>query len=274
MFDGEGGKMSQIGRTCSWGRMAIAAAVGLSLHARLFADDVPSPVALRVAIYADGGAPKKGVTNVQRSLPAAKGFATQTVTADDVRRGDLEAFDVVIFPGGSGGKQAETLGEEGRERVRRFVDEGGGFIGICAGAYLASAHYSWSLHLLDARVVDTNHWARGTGNVELKLSKVGRDAFDADAEAATIYYGQGPLLAPGEKEEIADYELLAAYETEIAKNGAPRGVMKGTGAIARGEFGDGRVVCFSPHPEKTAAVHSFVGAAVRWAAGGQDGGRE
>jgi hypothetical protein len=60
--------------------------------------------------------------------------------------------------------------------------------------------------------------------------------------------------------------MLAAFETEIAKNGAPRGVMKGTTAIARGNFGDGRVVCFSPHPEQTPGRESFVSSAVRWAA--------
>jgi predicted Fe-S protein YdhL (DUF1289 family) len=41
--------------------------------------------------------------------------------------------------------------------------------------------------------------------------------------------------------------------------------MKGTTAIARGEFGKGRVVCFSPHPEKTRGCERFVTEAVKWA---------
>ena len=51
---------------------------------------------------------------------------------------------------------------------------------------------------------------------------------------------------------------MATFETEIAKNGAPLGVMKGTTAIARGEYGRGRVVCFSPHPELTRGLESLV----------------
>jgi hypothetical protein len=119
---------------------------------------------------------------------------------------------------------------------------------------------------LDARVVDSEHWARGKGEVQLRLPPAGRTALGIDQDFVAIHYEQGPLLAPGENRDIADYELLAAFETEIAENGAPAGVMKGTAAIARGAFGKGRVVCFSPHPEKTSACESFLRDAVRWAA--------
>ena len=68
---------------------------------------------------------------------------------------------------------------------------------------------------------------------------------------------------------------LASYATEMRKNDAPPGVMKGTTAIARGKFGKGRVVCFSPHPEKTPGRETFLQAAVEWAAGlKRGGGRE
>jgi glutamine amidotransferase-like uncharacterized protein len=120
--------------------------------------------------------------------------------------------------------------------------------------------------LLDARVVDREHWARGTGDVLISLTPAARHAFAADEDEVTIYYGQGPLLAPAERDDIADYQLLASYETEIAENGAPTGVMKGTTAIARGKFGKGRVFCFSPHPEKTPELDPYVRAAVHWVA--------
>jgi hypothetical protein len=124
--------------------------------------------------------------------------------------------------------------------------------------------------LLDARVVDREHWARGNGQVQLRLPPAGRSALGHDEETATIYYHQGPLLAPAETEQHPDYEQLASFETENAQNGAPSGVMKGTTAIARGSFGEGRVVCFSPHPEKTPGRESFVSSAVRWAADRSD----
>jgi hypothetical protein len=246
-----------------WSVALAGAALVLSLSVAL-AKDTNDADKIRVAIYADDGAATK--PKVGQCLPGKMGFYVERISAEDIRNGALDDFDVVIHPGGSGSKQAAALGEEGRKQVRRFVKRGGGFIGICAGSYLASANYPWSLGLLDARVVDREHWARGGGEVKLRLPPAGQSAFEHDEDFVTIQYMQGPLLAPAKKKTLPDYEQLAAFETEVAKNGAPRGVMKGTTAIARGQFGTGRVVCFSPHPEKTPGLGSFVRQAVRWAA--------
>jgi hypothetical protein len=38
--------------------------------------------------------------------------------------------------------------------------------------------------------------------------------------------------------------------------------MKGTTAIAKGKFGNGRVLCFSPHPEMTQGLEQMVRLAI------------
>lgn len=234
----------------------------------------PAPNSIRVAIYADDGASENGLKELQKCLPDDKNFYAVPVTAKGIQSGVLDEFRVLIQPGGSGSKQAKTLGEEGRKRVKQFVTDGGGYIGICAGAYLASAEYPWSLRLLDAHVIDDAHWARGEGNVQLQISPAGQAALNVDKELCTIHFENGPLLGPGGKDDINDYELLASFKTEIVENGAPAGVMKGTAAIARGTFGKGRVQCFSPHPEKTPGREAFPQAAVRWVAKPQSGDRQ
>jgi glutamine amidotransferase-like uncharacterized protein len=248
--------------------IVLAPLVGTCPYA--FADEKPLGKPIRVAIFADAGVTEKAVPQVMKCLPESKGFDVKKITAKKIRAGDLKDFDLLIHPGGAASKQGSTLGEDGRAAVKRFVERGGGFIGICAGAYLASAEYPWSLGLLDAHVLDRAHWARGQGNVELKLSSLGQSALTTDKEVCTIHFENGPLLGPGEKDDIEDYEALASFETEIRDNGAPVGAMKGTTAIARGKFGKGRVVCFSPHPEKTPGRESFLQSAVRWAAGDYD----
>jgi glutamine amidotransferase-like uncharacterized protein len=250
----------------TYSSIALAGMAWLS-HARPgLAKEAASGKEIRVALYADSGATRKDLPEVELCLLPSMGFDVEHVTAADVRSGELAEFDVLIHPGGSASEQARTLGEDGRERLRRFVKDGGGFVGICAGAYLASAQYRWSLGILNAAVVDDEHWERGIGKVQLRLPSAGRAALDLDQEIIPIHYNNGPLLAPGNEKQLAGYELLAAYESEIAENGAPTGIMKGTTAIARGEFGKGRVICFSPHPEKTRGGDSVVRAAVRWAA--------
>lgn len=216
---------------------------------------------VRVGVYCDVGAGPSH-KDLIRALEKFENVSVKKLMADDIRNEALGDVDVLIQPGGSGGGQGRHLGEEGREKIRGFIREGSGFIGICAGAYLASADYPWSLNVLDARVVDRQHWARGKGIVQIELTDSGRKTLKSKEQELQILYAQGPLLAPRNNPDIADFETLATFKTEIAKNGAPEGVMKGTTAIARGEFGRGRVFCFSPHPELTDGLEPLVQIAI------------
>lgn len=221
---------------------------------------------IRVVIY-DHHARGTGPAGLTKILNEEAGFSPRWATAEQIRTGALHDAEVVIFPGGSGSGQAARLEESGRDEVRRFVRQGGGYLGICAGAYLASSQYDWSLHLLNARVIDRKHWARGKGLVKLSLSKAGRELLATPLDEVEVIYAQGPLLAPAIEADLPPYTPLALYETGIAKKEAPEGIMPGTTAIAKGNFGEGRVLCFSPHPEKEAGPHGFIEAGVRWASG-------
>lgn len=222
------------------------------------ADDKP----IRVAVYTDKGTS----TSLKNLFAALDGFPDvkyDKLSGDDVRAGKLTGSDLALFPGGSGGGQGKALGEDGRKQVKTFVEKGGGYLGICAGSYLASTSYPWSLHILNAEVVDRAHWARGFGPVELQFTDAGKARL-AGKDGAAIYYHQGPLLAPAKAADLPAYEPWATFRTEIAKNGAPKGVMKGTTAVAAAQFGKGRVVCFSPHPEKEEATRPMLRKALRW----------
>jgi len=212
---------------------------------------------VRVGLYVDKGT-GSSLTALKKALAKFKNLAVHQLTAVEIRSGALNRLDVLIQPGGSGGGQGRHLAEEGRQQIRKFVKSGGGYIGICAGAYLASADYSWSLNILDAKVLDRRHWARGTGMVDVQLTKDGQRLLHSRQAKLHIYYGQGPLLAPQNRDDIEDYETVGTYTTEIAKNGAPAGVMKGTTAMAHGRYGAGQVFCFSPHPELTEGLESLL----------------
>jgi glutamine amidotransferase-like uncharacterized protein len=223
----------------------------------------PTTRPIRIAIYEDAGASANKIVPLLEAVPTLK---VTRVTAEQIRGGALDNADVLIQPGGSGGKQGNTLAEEGRKRVRAFVERGGGYIGICAGAYLATCDYTWSLHILDAKVIDKAHWARGNGPVNVGLSDAGRKLLAAPGESCSILYFQGPLLAPASNPELPDYQLLGTFQTEVHKQGVPGGVMQGTTAIASSAFGKGRVFCFSPHPEKTPGLEPMLIRAINWAA--------
>ena len=188
------------------------------------------------------------------------------VDEEDIRDDKLTGCDVVLLPGGDGGIQGKALGEEGRQKIREFVAAGGGYVGVCAGAYLATCEYGWSLDILDAKVVDRKHWDRGHGTVKIGLTPRGREFFGVDHEQLSIYYHQGPLLAPADNPDVPDYDNLAKFDTGVAQNGAPGGVMRGCTAIASGTYHKGRVICFSPHPEQTKGLGHLLERAIQWAA--------
>jgi glutamine amidotransferase-like uncharacterized protein len=223
------------------------------------------PARIKIALYDDAGATSSKEKFVLAANKSER-FEIERLKAEDIRGGKLKGFQVVVQPGGSGSKQGTTLGEEGREQVRQFVKDGGGYVGICAGAYLATTDYDWSLHILNAKVVDRKHWARGIADLELSLPTAGQDVLGFAGERLTLHYHQGPLPAAGEKEGLPAYRELARFETEVAKNGAPKGVMIGTTAIAAAEFGKGRVLCFSPHPELTKDQEKLLHRGLEWAA--------
>ncbi|MEX0702446.1 MAG: BPL-N domain-containing protein [Planctomycetales bacterium] len=222
----------------------------------------------RVAVYGDKGT-GSSVQVLLGALRSSPDLDADRITAAEIREGKLSGYDVILHPGGGARVQGNTLGDEGREKVRQFVRNGGGYVGICAGAYLATGEVDAYLGILDADVVDFEHWARGKGEVEISLTPQGRQLLGADADRLKIEYAQGPLLAPAGKADLPDYEPLAKFETEIALKGAPRGVMVGTSAIVTGRYGEGRIICFSPHPEKTKGLRGFVQRGALWAAGRQ-----
>ena len=230
---------------------------------------------LRIGVYSHSTNETKaaGIVRVfSLILTKEKGYVLQRVKPEDIRAGVLTNLDVLIMPGGSGSRQATNLETSGREAIQQFVKNGGGYVGICAGAYLASSYYPWSLSLINAQVIDRQHWARGKGNVILRFSEAGQKALGHPEAEVEVYYGQGPLYGRGTNAALPPYEELAVYKTEVTKEnvpeGVPMGVMPGKTAIARSEYGKGRVICYSPHPEKPfQPIYHLIENGVRWVAG-------
>lgn len=242
-------------------------AIASSIDGQYEDDPVVESGTVRVAIYDHSGGSASGPKNLMRILSPEHGFECVLLHPDKIRTETLKDFQLLIVPGGSGSLQSKKLGEAGRQAVRDFVSRGGGYIGICAGSYLASSQYPWSLHLINARIWDRVHWARGTGKIDLRITTDGREALATDNANVSCYYGQGPLLLPGDNPSLPPYETLATYQSDIAPKNLPFDQMIDTHAIIRSKFGEGRVVCISPHPEKSGGPKWIIRSAAEWAAG-------
>ncbi|MGC4030330.1 MAG: BPL-N domain-containing protein [Tepidisphaeraceae bacterium] len=258
-------------KSFSFVRLAAVAACLASFVSSSFAQSPTTQPTkkLRVAVYQDKGAGEKGWTNVSKCLAVLPdGFDAYKVDAQDIRDGKLAGADVLVQPGGSGSGQAKQLEEEGREIIKQFVKNGGGYVGICAGAYLSTNDYTWSLGFINAKVLDRKHWNRGTGTVKIKFTELGKKILGTSLDVSNVEYFQGPILAPSTQPDMPAYLPLATYETEIAKNGAIPGLMLGATAMAASEYGKGHVIAISPHPERSEGLDGIVRRAIQWAATG------
>lgn len=221
---------------------------------------------LRVAIYQGPGAPESSAENVQRVVKLMSGTTARIITGDEVKQLALSQFDVVVFPGGSGSGQAKGIGEEGREKVREFVKTGGGYVGICAGAYLACANFDWGLSLLNASTV-SNKWRRGSGYVDFEVTYDGRPILGEVKGVHKVRYNNGPIIKPAARADLPSYQTLSFFRTEVAENGSPVGVMVDSPAQAIAPYGKGRVFISSPHPENTPGLEYLIPRGILWAAG-------
>lgn len=159
------------------------------------------------------------------------GYRFRTYDRDDLRALAPGDVHVMLFPGGWYFFREKP---EIADRVREFVRAGGGYIGICCGAINAC-----QLGLVNADLVNMG----GMGPVFIEPVDGGHPVLRGVAQRATVkwrewktidilrYNGWPMLLKEGA-------HMIAAYDMD-----------KKVAAIASSEYGKGRVVAFSPHPE-------------------------
>lgn len=97
----------------------------------------------------------------------------------------------------------------------------------------------------------------------MQLSKEGRDLFPGIPENVEVRFANGPIVTPKNSSELKQYTVLAWFRSEIVKYPPQEGTMINTAAIVSGEFGTGRVISISPHPEATEGLESMFAAAVK-----------
>lgn len=164
-----------------------------------------------------------------------------------------------VLPGivGEHSPYKDLLGKEGNQRIRRYVEEGGVFIGFCAGAYYACKTISYrtpwgitksqrpGLDFFNAtakgplshkgqQFIDNDRWSDVTV-VQIEY-KDGKDM----KRKAGICYGNGPALA---NIKDSDIDVIARY-TKIPERPV---------AMASRRIGKGLAIFVGVHPEISSA---------------------
>ncbi len=220
---------------------------------------------IRVALFIDNGTEASEFTKEFRRTDD-EDVAYKRVNGDDIRNGVLRNFDAVVIPGGSASEESASLGAEAREEIRRFVKEGGIYLGVCAGAYLASRQREHDLGLLPLTTLDSAHWYRvddGT-MVDVELTAAGMELFGITKRNIRLIYENGPVFAPPIERPDPSFSPLGFFRSEVVADGGKPGVMIGAPAIILSKYGRGSVLVLSPHPEETPGLKQVEVHAIHW----------
>lgn len=95
-----------------------------------------------IFVYKDEGVGGLSVRALLHSLKKssfAKKYLISTIQADELIYGDWENdAALLIVPGGRDTPYHEKLKGEANSRIRKYIESGGKYLGICAGAYYGS----------------------------------------------------------------------------------------------------------------------------------------
>lgn len=216
-------------------------------------------------------------------------FICRTLSTREICECGIHGIDVVVVPGGSALRQSDELGAPGRHELKQFVSRGGGYFGICAGAFLALAGDDRMLGLLNARhrrlqgTIRLPNWGsvsierRPVGEVKIELTTLGRTVLSLSQVTWPQMYVGGPIMEVNLSRESSGCEgcapplVLARYISEQYAFDVQRGTMLDTPAIVYGRFGNGRVVVSGSHPEAIPESFSLMKRGVLLSAAGEDG---
>ncbi len=227
---------------------------------------------LKIAVFNGNGAGEISVIETIEALKIDKGIIAEPLSASAIQNGQLNDFDALIFPGGSGSKQLLNLGETGKEIVTDFVEnQGKGIIGICAGAYLLSSTVGYpNLKIASSVHIDRAHYNRGRGLVEFELTDNGFKVFPElkDHHLFAQYY-DGPVLVQNDSTDVK-YKELGKYVSDIhPDNFAPEGITPGKTFILNQSKGKGKVFLIAGHPESTPGMRWMIPRMARWVCGSE-----
>ena len=224
----------------------------------------------KIGIYNGAGASHSWLWFVD-ILDSMGFFDIEFVDEQHIKNGGLKNLQVLLVSGGDTFAIAESLGKEGAENIRVFLEEGGLYIGSCAGAYLPLKSSLSPLNLFNFTSVRISNLTKtlpqpvklpekfctsyGCQYVfhpvreEVKISL--SDSFfpEQNGELVAPIYG-GPAFLPSENARtLASYTGFNNQTLFLADQQLAYDTLIGKSAVITNKVGNGRLFLLGPHLE-------------------------
>ena len=215
------------------------------------------PSEIKVAFYLDTGCKGGGVIHLAQLLKSSSDVTCDFLNAADVQAGRLDGYNVLVMPGGSGYDRYSQLREEGFEKIRKYIREGGSYYGICAGIAMA-LNDPKRLRLIP--YTREKNPLRGGFSAAVKFNARAEEILGVTEGIRYFRYHDGPIPAKGDPVPDSEYEVLATSESHVMQKGKSTTPMYGMPAVIYGRYGKGKVLVTVMHPEYFPSTHDVLGA--------------
>lgn len=197
-----------------------------------------------VALYSDRGTDGDCV-KASKYMFQWIGYEVTQVNAYYIMNVGLEQFDILCVPGGNMYQYAQDLSSKGRNNIRNYVYGGGGYIGICGGAYYACTEVEWlgqqlpmtPLGLFSGRAVgpvESIFPYPEYGMCRIDIVNTTHRITQSMPDSAWMMYYWGPAFEP---DQAAGIDILGVYDPQRKP------------CILAFEYGKGNVFLIGTHPE-------------------------
>lgn len=223
-----------------------------------------------VALYNDSIAPSGYAGAWQDGITAIKNMLTTLgITYEEVNYNDLNystqdfssLYKIILIPGGYAQWYNYWISKTGKERIRNFVKNGGGYFGICAGSFFAVDRAVWEGTTYDDNA-GYNAYGELTGYDLDLFPGTGTGPINEIADWNGERYNMTTINFQNENTVLANYKPVP-YTEDILYYGGPyfspdsgSGVdvlatynYNGQPAIIAFNYGSGKVVLSGPHFE-------------------------
>lgn len=229
----------------------------LSLTAHfVVADDI----VVRTALFVDRGCRGSGILRWAELLHLSPDVDLKLVDGADIRQGALEGCDLLVMPGGAGGPQYESLGDDGAERIRAFVAGGGSYFGTCCGTSIILNDNPWfAKRIKMIPFKGDGGGPRGGVVANVKFNRRGAQCLGIREGDWKIRFHNGPIVIPTEAvDKCNSVEVLATMNCEINQFGDATYPVFGAPAVIRARYGEGTMLALNCHPESRRDSHAII----------------
>ena len=220
---------------------------------------------LKVGLYADKGCRGAGACWWARILDGSPDAELKLLSGEDLRTGGLSGLDLLVNPGGAGGPQTEAMGEAGMAAVRKFVADGGKYLGTCSGfANLLNESPEFAKRNTMVPFARIPGGPRGGFTGAVRFTAEGQALLGVKDGDCLIRYHNGPIVRQTDPvPPCSNVVVLATMNGELSERGPVTHPMFGTPAAIGCDYGRGRMILFNCHPEIRADTRPLVSASIR-----------